>query len=109
MVEEAASLARPRRSAPRLSSRTATLLDAPPVKHNQRLDNQRLAEILAERGMVDPQALREAIQFASHGRVPLTEALVSSNLVQDWELSRIVCELYNLPFLPVDLLDPDPK
>ena len=103
---------------PRIESRPSRLrrcrgpqppLDAPAVKHNQRLDNQRLAEILAERGLVDPQALREAVQFASHGRVPLTEALVSSNLVQDWELSRIVCELYNLPFITVDMLEPDPK
>jgi len=79
------------------------------VKSSQRLDNSRLSEVLAERGLVEPQALREAANFAAHGKIPMSEALVTANLVQDWELSRIVSEIYNLPFLPVELLDPDPR
>jgi hypothetical protein len=79
------------------------------LKSSQRLDNNRLAEILAERGLVEPQALREATNFAAHGKIPMSEALVTANLVPDWELARIVCEIYNLPFLPVELMDPDPK
>ena len=79
------------------------------MKSSQRLDNNRLAEILAERGLVEPQALREATNFAAHGKIPMSEALVTANLVQDWELGRIVCEIYNLPFLPVELMDPDPR
>lgn len=79
------------------------------VKHNQRLDYARLAEVLADRGLVEPQALREALKISGQGNLPFPEALVSANLVPDWELSRVVCELYNLPFLTVDLIDPDPK
>jgi hypothetical protein len=79
------------------------------VKSSQRLDNSRLSEVLAERGLVEPQALREAANFAAHGKIPMSEALVTANLVQDWELARIVSEIYNLPFLPVELIDPDPK
>jgi len=79
------------------------------VKSSQRLDNSRLSEVLAERGLVEPQALREAANFAAHGKIPMAEALVTANLVQDWELARIVSEIYNLPFLPVELLDPDPR
>jgi hypothetical protein len=79
------------------------------MKHNQRLDYARVAEVLADRGLVEPQALREALQFSGQGNLPFPEALVSANLVQDWELSRVVCELYNLPFLTVDVIDPDPK
>jgi hypothetical protein len=79
------------------------------VKHNQRLDYSRLAEVLAERGMCEPQALREALQFSGRGHAPFAEAVVNANLVADWELSRVVCELYNLSFLPVDMVDPDPK
>lgn len=78
-------------------------------KNNQRLEYGRLADVLQERGLVEPQALREAIQFSSQGNMPFPEALVTANLVQDWELSRIVCEIYNLPFLPVDMVEPDPK
>ena len=79
------------------------------LKSSQRLDNNRLAEVLAERGLVEPQALREATNFAAHGKIPMSEALVTANLVPDWELGRIVCEIYNLPFLPVELMDPDPR
>lgn len=79
------------------------------MKSSQRLDNNRLAEVLAERGLVEPQALREATNFAAHGKIPMSEALVTANLVPDWELGRIVCEIYNLPFLPVELMDPDPR
>jgi hypothetical protein len=79
------------------------------VKINQRLDYARLAEVLAERGLVDPHALREALQFSGKGNLPFSEALVSANLVADWELSRVVCELYNLPFITVEIAEPDPK
>jgi hypothetical protein len=78
------------------------------LKHNQRLDYARLAEVLADRGLVEPNALREALKFSGKGNLPFPEALVTANLVPDWELSRVVCELYNLPFLTVELLDPDP-
>jgi len=78
-------------------------------KNNQRLEYGRLSEVLAERGLVEPQALREALQFSQQGNMPFPEALVSANLVQDWELSRVVCEVYNLPFLAIDQIDPDPR
>ncbi|MBK7878750.1 MAG: hypothetical protein IPJ77_24085 [Planctomycetes bacterium] len=78
-------------------------------KNNQRLEYGRLAEVLAERGLVEPQALREALQFSSQGNMPFPEALVTANLVADWELSRVVCEIYNLPFLTVDSIEVDPK
>ena len=79
------------------------------MKTSQRLDNNRLSEVLAERGLVEPQALREAANFAAHGKIPMSEALVTANLVQDWELARIVSEIYNLPFLPIELVDPDTR
>ncbi|MFO1011288.1 MAG: hypothetical protein U1F29_14580 [Planctomycetota bacterium] len=78
-------------------------------KNNQRLEYGRLAEVLSERGLVEPQALREALQFSMQGNMPFPEALVTANLVADWELSRIVCEIYNLPFLTVDSIEVDAK
>lgn len=84
-------------------------LDSASVKNNQRLDYALLAEILAERGMCESQAVREALQFSGRGHAPFAEAIVNANLVSDWELSRVVCELYNLAFLPVDMAEPDPK
>jgi hypothetical protein len=79
------------------------------VKQNQRLEYGRLAEVLAERGLVEPQALREALQFSGRGGLAFPEALVTANLVADWELSRVVCELYNLPFVSIEQCEPDPK
>jgi hypothetical protein len=79
------------------------------VKHNQRLEYARLAEVLAERGICEMQALREALKFSGRGHAPFAEALVNASLVSDWELSRVVCELYNLPFLTVEVCEADPN
>jgi hypothetical protein len=79
------------------------------AKSRQRLEYGRLAEVLAERGLVDSRALQDALQFSARGGPPFPEALVTANLVADWELSRIVAELYGLPFLTVEFADPDPK
>lgn len=77
------------------------------MKTHQRLDYEQLAKVLAERGLVEPRALKEALDLAAApGGTPFPEALVSANLVADWELSRIVCELYNLPFLTVEMCRP---
>lgn len=79
------------------------------MKQSQRLDCAQLAGVLGERGLCEPQALREALQLSQRGHAPFADALVNASLVQDWELSRTVCELYGLPFLPVDMCEPDPK
>lgn len=79
------------------------------AKSRQRLEYGRLAEVLAERGLVDSRALQDALQFSARGGPPFPEALVTANLVADWELSRIVAELYGLPFITVDFAEPDPK
>jgi len=79
------------------------------AKSRQRLEYGRLAEALAERGLVDSRALQDALSFSARGGPPFPEALVTANLVADWELSRIVAELYGLPFITVDFAEPDPK
>lgn len=77
------------------------------MKHTQRLDNGRLAEVLHERGMADLEAIRELLDQSRDGGTAFAEALVTANLVGDWELSRVVCEIFNLPFLPVEMAKPD--
>ena len=56
--------------------------------------------------MVEPQRLKLALQTSVSGPIPFPEVLVGENLIGDWDLSRIVCELYGLPFLPVDFYAP---
>ncbi len=77
------------------------------MKYTQRLDDARLAEVLNERGMADMDGIREMLQAAHDGGTPFCEAVVSANLVSDWDLSRVVAELFQLPFLPVDICHPD--
>lgn len=80
-----------------------------PVKHHQRLDHGRLAEVLHERGIANVDAIRDLLQQSREGGMPFCEALVTTNLVPDWDLSRIVCETFSLPFLPIDMVEPNAK
>lgn len=77
------------------------------VKNKHRLDYSRIAEILAERGLVDAHAVNETLNSSTLGGQPFPEALVNANLVGDWELAAVVCEVHNLPFVTVDIAKPD--
>lgn len=77
------------------------------MKNAQRLDDSRLAEVLNERGMADQNDIREMLAVARRGGTPFCEAAVSASLVSDWDMSRVVAELFQLPFLPVDICKPD--
>ncbi len=79
------------------------------MKLHQRLDYHRLSDALIERGLCEAQALREAMQLSGHGNPSFVEAIVSANLVGDWEVAKVVAEIYNLPFLPVELCSPDSR
>lgn len=76
------------------------------MKLTQRLDYNRLAEVLAERNMVEPSAIHELLQASNDGGQAFPEAMVAANLVSDWDLSRVVCEIFQLPFLPLEFITP---
>lgn len=78
-----------------------------PVKFTQRLDYGRLAEALTERDMVALASIQELLKASNEGGQPFPEALVESNLIPDWDLSRVVCDVFHLPFLPLDQAKPD--
>ena len=50
--------------------------------NNQRLGYQRLAETLVERGLVEPQAVQDALGIGQHGGAPFPEALPSRLTVE---------------------------
>ncbi|MCY2959803.1 MAG: hypothetical protein NTY35_06520 [Planctomycetota bacterium] len=79
------------------------------MKLHQRLDYQRLSDALIDRGLCESQALREAMQLSGHGHASFVESIVNANLVGDWELGKVVAEIYNLPFLPLELCKPDAR
>ena len=77
------------------------------MKNAERLNFPGLAAVLGQRGLVDDQRLRIALAASEQGPSPFPEVLVGDELVGDWELSRVVCDLYGLPFVPADLHEPD--
>lgn len=79
------------------------------MKLHHRLDYQRLSDALIDRGLCESQALREALQLSGHGNPAFVEAIVNANLVGDWEVGRVAAEIYNLPFMPVELCNPDAR
>ncbi len=79
------------------------------MKNNQRFDYSALAEILGQRGLVEPERLAVALQTCAQSGFPFPELLVDNGLITDWEIARVVCELYGLPFLPVETYTPQPS
>ncbi len=59
-----------------------------------------------ERGLIDREVLSHVLQQCTKNRGLLPEVLVKENLVSDWEVSRVSCELYHLPFLTVEQCPP---
>jgi hypothetical protein len=76
------------------------------VKSAHRFDYSRFGEALVERGLIDREVLSHVLHQVNAARGLLPEVLVRENLVSDWEISRVVCEIYHLPFLTVDQYPP---
>jgi hypothetical protein len=76
------------------------------VKSAHRFDYARFGEALVERGLLDRNVLTHVLHQCTASRSLLTELLVRENLVSDWDLSRVACEVYHLPFLTVEQYPP---
>lgn len=76
------------------------------VKSAHRFDYPRFGEALIERGLIDREVLSHVLHQVNATRALLPEVLVRENLVSDWEVSRVACEVYHLPFLTVDHYPP---
>ena len=78
------------------------------MAHNfPRLDFSRLADHLADRGKVQPDVLQGLLEASSTGAQFLPQALVEGGFLSDWDMAKSVCEAFNLPFVPVDVVKPD--
>ncbi len=76
------------------------------MKSAHRFDYARFGEALVERNLIDRDVLSHVLHQVHSTRSLLPEVLVRENLVSDWEVSRVACELYHLPFLTVDQYPP---
>lgn len=77
------------------------------MKTAHRFDYVRFGEGFVERGLIDRETLNHVLQQCNATRALLPEILVMESLVSDWEVSRVACELYHLPFVTVDIYPPD--
>ncbi|NOT32455.1 MAG: hypothetical protein HOP15_18575 [Planctomycetes bacterium] len=76
------------------------------MKSAHRFDYARFGEALVERNLIDRDVLSHVLHQVNSTRSLLPEVLVRENLISDWEVSRVACELYHLPFLTVDHYPP---
>ena len=74
---------------------------------HHRFEYRRFGEGLIERGLIEREALNHVLQQCANSRALLPEILVYESYVSDWEVSRVACELYHLPFLTVEVYPPD--
>ena len=87
------------------------------MKGTPKFDYRRFTEHLIDRGMVDRGTVGHVLQQCEATGALLSEIMVQEGLVSDWEVARVVCELYHVPFLPLKVypankaamegLDPD--
>ena len=76
------------------------------AKSAHRFDYARFGQALVERNLIDRDVLAHVLHQVNSTRSLLPEVLVRENLVSDWEISRVACEVYHLPFLTVDHYPP---
>lgn len=76
------------------------------MKSTQKLDYTRLGDALAERKLVDRAAVEHILQQCLATGALMPDLLVREQLISDWDLCRVVSELYGLPFLPVSSYPP---
>ena len=76
------------------------------MKSKQRLDYERLADALVDRGLVERGAAKVILEQAAQYGHSFAETLVNDSLVSDWELSRVAADVFGLPFLTVSAYPP---
>lgn len=76
------------------------------AKTSQRFEYSRIAESVCELGMADPAVVQHILTQCMDSGELFTEVLVRENLVADWELSQVACDVFNLPFMPLEVYEP---
>ncbi|MEZ5979620.1 MAG: hypothetical protein R3F34_15585 [Planctomycetota bacterium] len=77
------------------------------MKNKQRLGHESLVDALRARGLVQAKTLEHILHQCQQTGALLTEQLVRDGIVSDWELAQLCSETFGLPFMPVDLYEPD--
>ncbi|MCA8949901.1 MAG: hypothetical protein KDE27_10390 [Planctomycetes bacterium] len=69
------------------------------MKGIEKLTSVRLAEILTERAIVPGEAISDALYSQERQGEPFAQVLINGGHITEWDLSKIVAESFNLPFM----------
>jgi hypothetical protein len=69
------------------------------VKGLEKLTPIRLAEVLSQKGLVNGEAIADALYANDKHREPFTEILVTGGHITEWDLAKVVVEHFQLPFI----------
>lgn len=75
------------------------------MKGLEKLRAIRLAEILSQKGLVETNAITDALYAQDQFGEPFVEALVSSGQISEWDLAKLVVEHFQLPFIMASSYD----
>lgn len=71
--------------------------------HLQKLARTRLEDVLLDEGILDRAQIELAVQDAQQGNLPLSQVLAEREVLDEWQLAKLISVHYSLPF--VDLSD----
>ncbi len=69
------------------------------VKGLEKLTPIRLAEVLTQKGLIEADAIADALYANDRYREPFTDLLISSGHITEWDLAKLVVEHFQLPFI----------
>ncbi len=75
------------------------------MKGLEKLTTIRLAEVLTQKGAVPSEALTDALYTQDKTGEPFCQILVNGGFITEWDLAKIVCEAFQLPFLMASSYD----
>jgi type IV pilus assembly protein PilB len=69
------------------------------MKHLEKLSRKQLGEVLVDEGMISGEQLAEAMEERGRSGKSLGSILVAAKFLTEWDLAKMVCTHYQLPFL----------
>jgi hypothetical protein len=75
------------------------------VKGLEKLRAIRLAEILSQKGLVETNAITDALYAQDQFGEPFVEALIGSGQISEWDLAKLVVEHFQIPFIMASSYD----
>ena len=78
---------------------TTAQADRGDVKGLEKLTSMRLAEVLTQKGIVPVDAITDALYVQDKRGESFVDVLVESGHIAEWDLAKVVVEVFQLPFL----------